>query len=203
MDSELAQVLATEERARLKEFVESLNSHRHIENKKVACFLCNVVVGEGNWTSHAAGARHSSNVPCFETTQRIITDICNFQSLVPRIERLTREGWRDACYATFARSLIKNRDGSRESKRVLVQMEDLDHLHLLELAAWKTVCTINAPASALKSFTSSVVWASEGWKTNKEAFHRSNEVVTIIRCVLPFLDQRPPDQQQLKRRRVS
>ena len=196
---------SSEHFGRLSNFINFLVSHRHIENKKYACFLCNVLVGEGNLSSHLAGHRHTSNQESYDSMKRIMLEVCEFQSLVPRIERLAHDYWRDSCYAIFARSLVNNRDenANRNVKRILTQTEDLHHMHFLELAAWKTVCKIHAPSSALNSFTSAVVWASEGWKTNKTAYYRSNEVVTILRCVLPFLDQRPEEQRRRKRQRVE
>ena len=178
---------------RLIEFVQSLKTKtsRAADNNKRVCFLCDSTVGEPNWTTHIMGHRHTKNQQLFEYMQRIVVDIYGFQSLVPRIERLTKPVWRDACYATFMRALLKNRNLPRQQAEIaLVKMEDLHHLFLLELAAWKVICTVHAPTPALRSYTSAVIWASEGWKGNKTHFYRSNEVVTIVRCVLPFLDQR-------------
>ena len=90
-------------------------------------------------------------------------------------------------------TMEENRGFISTAKMALPWYQQLERISLLELAAWKFACATLDEASHSKSGVSPRTclewnrWFENGWKTQKKSHYRCNQVVIIMKSVVPFV----------------
>jgi hypothetical protein len=102
------------------------------------------------------------------------------------------ESDREKICAALFEFIFDDIDNMEAARSCVVQLLDAssrqEQCVLLELAIWKSLCTMQYPNN-LHGILDMFKWCRHGWKTRKqEARQRSNEFHVIISSVLPFLD---------------
>lgn len=161
--------------------------------KEYYCTLCGVTCySQKEWQIHMKSSKHESRVVEARDLLRHhfqLRDVA--RTKCSRTLALQHVPWQDAVFAKMGRVLVNDEDDELITKQVddlLHELELLETISLLELAVWKGLCCANCP-SHVAGYFGFQSWLKEGWKTIKDDYRRCDQVVAIMRSVMPFIDR--------------
>lgn len=142
---------------------------------------------------------HQSNVANFKqdlnATQELLKRVRSLYSIeakgaMDRLKALGSIFWKNVVRSDmflYIESTEKAHTLFTAALNKLAYYEHLEHLALLELAAWKSECQKDMPVVGA-DFIRAQQWSTSGWKQLKAKHKASNAVAIIVLAVKPFLD---------------
>ena len=84
-----------------------------------------------------------------------------------------------------------------KAKDLLERYKDLERISLLELAVWKFACLTADPKNhgEIKSIVDWSRWYTNGWKEHKKRLYRCNQIVILMKAIVPFLQDKETDEE--------
>ena len=108
-------------------------------------------------------------------------------------EQLSPHGpWQGKIYEIIGRTAMDADPTSviQDAHKLLRQYQHWERISLLELAVWKFACLNSMDNENGKaSFLEWSRWFESGWKQHKKSHYRSDQVVIVMKAIVPFLRQ--------------
>ena len=119
--------------------------------------------------------------------------------LPKQIKHLSPHGpWQGKIYELIGRAVMEE-DCTLVERAQSLQREykRLERISLLELAVWKFAClTKDQNDGDRKSFVEWTRWYENGWKEHKKSHYWCNQVVILMKAIVPFVQDQKKKQQQ-------
>ena len=186
--------------------VKSFRSHRYCYDRgDDVCALCNTHFGTNEQT-HEETLQHQRAVEeIVHFTYRIVRSRDNFRRLPKQLEKdLSPHGpWRGKIYEAIGREVMEDRSIRQDANELLLHYKKLEGISLLELAVWKFACLTSTDPkkdNQKRSFVEWSRWYASGWKEHKKSHYRCQQVVLLMKAIIPFLHDDKTTQGQRRRR---
>ena len=147
----------------------------------------------GHDENHEETREHQRMVKELEHRSQRILRIRDHARFIPEQmdEHVSRHGpWRGKIYEVIGRAFLqKDQTLIQDAEDLLRQYKHLERISLLELAVWKFAClSMDQKQDRTKqSFLEWSRWYTSGWKQHKKSHYRCNQVVILMKAIVPFL----------------